>query len=135
MEKQAQQIQQVTQGHLIRGTQQTASGGRLHNHGAVTSNNAQTASASAKTAAGSSSLVDSQNIHASGNVINNNFNIINNFMGSLPPEAANGPGSNNQTNTTTTNANNRANSASVPTNRANQGVTNPGVFNLNPSNQ
>ena len=53
---------------------------------------------------------------SSGNVINNNFNIINNFMGSLPPEAANG--TNNQPNTTT-NANNRANSASMPTNRAN----------------
>jgi hypothetical protein len=69
----------VAQGHLIRGTQQTASGGRLHSvgHGGQQTNLSNNGS----------SLVDSQNLLASGNVINNNFNIINNFMGSLPDSA------------------------------------------------
>lgn len=52
----------TAQGHMIRGTQQTASGGRL---------------------------IDSQSIVASGNVINNNFNIINNFVGGMPAQASN----------------------------------------------
>ena len=90
----------VAEGHLIRGTQQTASGGRLHHHQPIEAGNNK------------GTLVDSQNIHASGNVINNNFNIINNFMGSLPPEAS-GP----NTATSSSAANNRANSAATPNSR------------------
>lgn len=110
----------MAQGNLIRGTQQTASGGRLQSaeHGTTQQTNISN---------NGPSLVESQNLLSSGNVINNNFNIINNFMGTLPDSQQQTATNSNSNNATT--APPRASSSAATSSRLTAGQNN--VFSLN----